>query len=138
MKAPEYASHGYVVCDLREPSQVSLHNIIQKSMMADVSQKRRSSIRSLRHNLSQVRWIEIAAFGLNRIDVIQRNGGRKVPPQAPETLGVEFSGTVWRSGTSKVWVVGDEVFDLAYGVAYAEYIAVGERMLIRKPIELSG
>lgn len=32
---------------------------------------------------------------------------------------------------------GDEVFGLAYGGAYAEYIAVSVKMIVRKPKELS-
>lgn len=55
--------------------------------------------------------------------------------------GVEFSGTIAKlPETSEVehgWSVGDEVFGLAYGGAYAEYIAVSTHMLIHKPKELS-
>ncbi|KAL8662732.1 MAG: hypothetical protein Q9168_008207 [Polycauliona sp. 1 TL-2023] len=83
------------------------------------------------------------AFGLNRMDLLQRMGMYPVPAQAPPTLGVEFSGTIEKFGEGgseedhQGFVVGDEVFGLAYGGAYAEFIAVSTRMLMRKPEELS-
>ncbi|KIW10741.1 hypothetical protein PV08_10040 [Exophiala spinifera] len=81
--------------------------------------------------------IKVKAFGLNRMDIIQRNGGYVLPPQAPETLGVEFSGTIAQVESGYGWDIGDEVFGLAYGGAYAEYLAVSTRMLIPKPKDLS-
>lgn len=66
-----------------------------------------------------------------------------VPPQAPSTLGVEFSGVIEsfgsevKAGGEEGFKVGDEVFGLAYGGAYAEFISVSTRMLIRKPKELT-
>ena len=40
-----------------------------------------------------------------------------VPPQAPKTLGVEFSGTIEEveQGSEGGWQKGDEVLGLAYG-----------------------
>ena len=83
--------------------------------------------------------IKIKAFGLNRMDLAQRQGGYPVPPQAPQTLGVEFSGVIVElAGKSeKGFKIGDAVFGLAYGGAYAEYIAVSTHMLVHKPDELS-
>ena len=81
--------------------------------------------------------IKVKAFGLNRMDLLQRDGLYPLPPQAPKTMGVEFSGTIEElakeseSGFKK----GDAVFGLAYGGAYAEYIAVSTHMLIHKPDE---
>ena len=73
------------------------------------------------------------------MDLLQREGHYPVPPQAPKTLGVEFSGTIesFGSGAEKGFKKGDEVFGLAYGGAYAEYIAVSTHMLLHKPKELS-
>lgn len=75
------------------------------------------------------------------MDLLQREGQYPVPPQAPSTLGVEFSGIIESLGSSgggaENFAVGDEVFGLAYGGAYAEYIAVSVKMLVRKPKELS-
>jgi len=61
--------------------------------------------------------VKVKAFGLNRMDLLQREGMYPVPPQAPKTLGVEFSGTIESFGkdAEKGFKVGDEVFGLAYG-----------------------
>jgi len=37
---------------------------------------------------------QIKAFGLNRMDISQREGGYPVPPQAGPILGVEFAGVI--------------------------------------------
>ncbi|KAE8382422.1 quinone oxidoreductase [Aspergillus bertholletiae] len=83
--------------------------------------------------------VKIKAFGLNRMDLLQREGLYPLPPQAPETMGVEFSGIVEAFGgqTHEDFKVGDEVLGLAYGGAYAEYIAVSTKMLVHKPKQLS-
>ena len=83
--------------------------------------------------------VKIKCFGLNRMDLLQREGKYPIPPQAPKTLGVEFSGTIESFGSDAEcdFKKGDEVFGLAYGGAYAEYIAVSTHMLIHKPKELS-
>lgn len=61
--------------------------------------------------------VKIKAFGLNRMDLLQREGHYPVPPQAPKTLGVEFSGIIESFGEAAEtgFTVGDEVFGLAYG-----------------------
>jgi putative PIG3 family NAD(P)H quinone oxidoreductase len=83
--------------------------------------------------------VKIKAFGLNRMDLMQREGGYPLPPQAGPIMGVEFSGTIESFGCDPEhgFNVGDEVFGLAYGGAYAEYIAVSTHMLVHKPKELS-
>ena len=85
--------------------------------------------------------MRVKAFGLNRMDLLQREGHYPLPPQAPPTLGVEFSGIVEDvtqvdAGT-ETFSPGDEVFGLAYGGAYAEYIIASCKMLMPKPKELS-
>lgn len=73
------------------------------------------------------------------MDIIQRLGEYPVPPQAPKTLGVEFSGIIeiFGPGNHGTFNEGDEVLGLAYGGAYAEYIAVSSKMLIHKPHAVS-
>jgi NADPH:quinone reductase-like Zn-dependent oxidoreductase len=73
------------------------------------------------------------------MDLLQRQGFYPVPASAPATLGVEFSGTIETLGpdVKEALKVGDEVFGLAYGGAYAEYIAVSTHMLLHKPSHLS-
>ncbi|KAJ3507066.1 hypothetical protein NLJ89_g6511 [Agrocybe chaxingu] len=83
---------------------------------------------------------QIKAFGLNRMDISQREGKYPPPPGASAILGVEFSGTITELGPNvdgSSWRVGDEVLGLAGGGAYAEYIAVKQTHIIRKPSHLS-
>ncbi|KAJ6264583.1 Zeta-crystallin [Drechslerella dactyloides] len=85
--------------------------------------------------------VKIRAFGLNRMDLSQREGHYPVPTGAPKTLGVEFSGVIEKihGDASEVdsFKIGDEVFGLAYGGAYAEKIAVSAKMIIHKPAKMS-
>lgn len=84
--------------------------------------------------------IKIHAFGINRMDLLQREGKYPLPPQAGPIMGVEFSGTVESLGpdlSSKDWQIGEKVFGLAYGGAYAEYITNPASMTIKMPTELS-
>lgn len=85
--------------------------------------------------------IKIHAFGLNRMDLLQREGHYPLPPNAPTTLGVEFSGTVVSLGPNPpnptTFSPGDPVFGLAPGGAYAQYIAVSTQLLMPKPEHLT-
>ena len=83
--------------------------------------------------------VRVKAFGLNRMDLLQREGQYPLPPHYPKTRGGEFSGTVEsvEDGGSSDFKPGDAVFGLAYGGAYAEYIAVSTKMLLHKPEFLS-
>jgi len=82
----------------------------------------------------------VHAFGLNRMDLLQREGRYPAPPHAPSTLGVEFSGIIESLGPdtdSERFKPGDAVFGLTYGGAYAEYVVCSLRTLLRKPEGLS-
>ncbi|KAI0602877.1 putative ToxD-like zinc binding oxidoreductase [Biscogniauxia sp. FL1348] len=84
--------------------------------------------------------VKVKAFGINRGDILQRDGKYPGIAHLTKTMGLEFSGTIAQLGeddTSDEWKVGDEVFGLLYGGGYAEYVNVNKRMLIRKPKELS-
>ncbi|PPR05387.1 hypothetical protein CVT24_008001 [Panaeolus cyanescens] len=82
--------------------------------------------------------VKIKAFGLNRMDISQREGKYPPPPGSSTILGVEFSGTIESiSPDVRNWQVGDEVLGLAGGGAYAEFIAVKQTHIIRKPNYLS-
>jgi len=72
--------------------------------------------------------VKIKAFGLNRMDLLQRQGMYPVPPQAPKTLGVEFSGTIHKvaKNAEADFKVGDEVFGLAYGGGYDSQLCEGQ------------
>lgn len=73
------------------------------------------------------------------MDLLQREGKYPLPPQAGPILGVEFSGIIEEFGNKEheSFKVGDKVFGLAYGGAYAEYISVSTHMLMHKPDHLS-
>ena len=61
---------------------------------------------------------QIKAFGLNRMDIMQREGRYPVPKGASSILGVEFSGHVSELGNGvSGWNEGDEVLGLAGGVS---------------------
>lgn len=82
--------------------------------------------------------VKIKTFGLNRMDLLQREGKYPLPPGASKTImGVEFAGTVSKLGEgASTFKEGDEVFGLAYGGAYAEYIVSPESMVLHKPKEV--
>lgn len=81
--------------------------------------------------------VKVKMFGLNRMDIWQREGKYPVPPGTTEILGVEFSGTVAELGPNvHDFLVGDEVFGLTYGGAYAEYVLINTGMLLPKPPKL--
>ncbi|KAJ2076702.1 hypothetical protein H4R24_005552 [Coemansia sp. RSA 988] len=71
--------------------------------------------------------VKVHYFALNRMDILQREGRYPLPPQAGPILGVEMAGVVAGVGeqTSR-FKVGDEVFGLMYGGAYAQYATIDE------------
>ena len=69
--------------------------------------------------------IRIAAAGVNRADVLQRDGRYPPPAGAPPWLGLEVSGVVDAVGEDVTTPqVGDEVCALLPGGGYAEYVTV--------------
>lgn len=82
--------------------------------------------------------VKVKAFGLNRMDLLQREGKYPIPPGASPILGVEFSGHVAEVGARVSSVApGDEVFGLTTGGAYADYVRIPAPMVMKKPTELS-
>jgi putative PIG3 family NAD(P)H quinone oxidoreductase len=77
--------------------------------------------------------IKVHAAGLNRADLLQRNGLYPPPADASPILGLEVSGTVCAVGANAgKWQVGDRVCALTHGGGYAEYAVapVGQCMPI--------
>src|SRR5277367_2626905 len=68
------------------------------------------------------------AAGINRADLLQRQGHYPPPPGASPILGMEVSGTIAEvgAGTTSRWQVGDQVCALLAGGGYAEYCVVPE------------
>ena len=63
--------------------------------------------------------IRVAAAGVNRPDVLQRQGLYPMPPGAPTIMGLEIAGEVV-VGSGR-WQVGDKVCALVAGGGYADY-----------------
>ncbi|TRM56948.1 chaperonin 10-like protein [Schizophyllum amplum] len=82
--------------------------------------------------------VQVKAFGLNRLDILQRQGNYPPPPGASSIMGVELSGVVVEIGGGvAMWKEGDEVMGLVGGGAYAEFINVTATHLFPKPEALS-
>jgi putative PIG3 family NAD(P)H quinone oxidoreductase len=78
--------------------------------------------------------VRVAASAVNRADVAQRQGHYPPPPGAPETLGLECSGTISALGRGVTgWSVGDEVCALLAGGGYAELAVVPVGQLLPVP-----
>ncbi len=78
--------------------------------------------------------IDIAASGVNRADILQRQGGYPPPPGAPSYLGLECSGRIAGIGDEVTgWRIGDEVCALLSGGGYAERVAVPAGQVLPVP-----
>jgi putative PIG3 family NAD(P)H quinone oxidoreductase len=75
--------------------------------------------------------IAVRAAGVNRPDVLQREGHYPPPKGAPATLGLEVAGEVVVAGGR--WRVGDRVCALLGGGGYAQYAVVDARHALPLP-----
>ena len=82
--------------------------------------------------------IKVVAAGMNRADVMQRNGHYPPPPGTTDILGLEVSGTVVASAPDAVgFSAGDEVCALLAGGGYAEYCTAPASSCLPVPRSLS-
>ena len=81
--------------------------------------------------------VDIHYAGLNRADLMQREGNYPPPPGCPEWMGLEISGVIAEMGAEAKeksnWKVGDKVCALLGGGGYAEQVAVRYDMLMPVP-----
>jgi putative PIG3 family NAD(P)H quinone oxidoreductase len=78
--------------------------------------------------------VEVVAAGVNRADLLQRQGLYPPPPGAPPYLGLECSGRIASVGAGvEDWSVGDEVCALLAGGGYAESVVVPAGQLLPRP-----
>jgi NADPH2:quinone reductase len=71
--------------------------------------------------------VKVEAAGVNRPDVMQRQGLYPPPPGAPDIPGLEIAGAVAALGAGvKRWKLGDRVMALVVGGGYAEYCLAHE------------
>ena len=69
--------------------------------------------------------IRVAAAGVARADLLQRQGHYPPPKGASDIPGLDVAGTVYALGAGvRSWKVGDEVCAILTGGGYAEYCAV--------------
>lgn len=81
--------------------------------------------------------VRIEAAGVNRADLMQREGDYPPPPGCPEWMGLEVAGTVVEVGAEATaqsrWKAGDRVCALLGGGGYAQYVSVRHDMLMPVP-----
>lgn len=81
--------------------------------------------------------IEVAAAGVNRADLLQRQGFYPPPPGAPDTPGLECSGVVAAVGPGvRGWVPGDRVAALLDGGGYADLALAAADQLLPVPSQM--
>jgi putative PIG3 family NAD(P)H quinone oxidoreductase len=69
--------------------------------------------------------VKVAAAGVNRPDVMQREGKYPPPPGASDIPGLEIAGEIIAVGADvNAWKVGDRVCALVSGGGYAEFCSV--------------
>ncbi len=85
--------------------------------------------------------VKIYAVGVNRADLLQRQGKYPSPEGCPPWMGLEIAGVVVSIGdkasANSSYKIGDKVCALLGGGGYAEYVAVKYDMLMPIPKGLS-
>ncbi len=82
--------------------------------------------------------IDIVAAGLNRADLLQRQGMYPPPPGAPPYPGLECSGHIAALGAGVTgWSTGDSVCALLSGGGYAERVSVPAGQVLPVPAGVS-
>ena len=82
--------------------------------------------------------VRVEAAGVNRPDVLQRQGRYPVPVDASPLPGLEIAGEIVAAGPGVTrWRVGDRVMALTHGGGYAEYCRVFEGHCLPIPAPLS-
>lgn len=79
--------------------------------------------------------VRVRAAGVNRADLLQRRGAYPAPPDAPRDIpGLELAGEIESVGSAVHDVgVGDRVFAIVAGGAYAEEVVVHSRAVAPMP-----
>lgn len=82
--------------------------------------------------------LRVATAGVNRPDVLQRQGLYPVPADASHLPGLEIAGEIVATGTGVTrWATGDTVMALTHGGGYAEYCVANEGHCLEVPAKLS-
>jgi len=82
--------------------------------------------------------VKVAAAGVNRPDVVQRQGHYPPPKGATDIPGLEIAGEVVALGPGATrWKIGDKAMALVVGGGYAEYCPAHESHCLPVPAGLS-
>jgi NADPH:quinone reductase len=82
--------------------------------------------------------VKVAAAGVNRPDVVQRQGHYPPPKGATDIPGLEIAGEVVALGQGATrWKLGDQVMALVVGGGYAEYCPAHESHCLPVPAALT-
>jgi putative PIG3 family NAD(P)H quinone oxidoreductase len=82
--------------------------------------------------------VRVKAAGINRADILQREGKYPAPPGSSQLLGLEISGIISENGHNcERWTTGQKVFGLLGGGGYAEYAIIHQDMAMLIPDQLS-
>lgn len=82
--------------------------------------------------------VRVHAAGVNRADIMQREGKYPAPPGYPPNIpGLEFAGEIESLGEAAFrWETGDRVFGITAGGGQAEFVVIPESNLARIPAKL--
>lgn len=109
--------------------------IASKSGPPDVLEIIETSVPKVRHKQLLVK---VAAAGINRPDVLQRQGKYPPPAGASDIFGLELSGTIIALGKNCTrFKVGEPIMALVHSGAYAEYAVVDEDLATAIPVSLT-
>src|SRR5215831_21243244 len=82
--------------------------------------------------------IRVTAAGVNRADLMQRQGHYPPPPGASDIIGLECAGTIAEVGPeARGFAVGDRVMALLSGGGYAEEAVVHHGSVLKVPQAMS-
>ena len=82
--------------------------------------------------------IKVAAAGINRPDLLQRQGDYPPPPGASAIMGLEVAGQIVEVGTGVTHLqIGDTVCALVSGGGYAEYCLASANICLPVPDDFS-
>ena len=82
--------------------------------------------------------IKVVSAGVNRPDIIQRQGNYPAPQGHSKILGLEVSGIIEKVGRNiKKFLVGDKVGALVNGGGYAEFCKANENSVFHIPKNIS-